>query len=52
MKSIQDMGCYPEKFLYLPNNKPISLSIEDSLSKSIGTVKLVKVGLVKFTWDV
>ena len=40
MKSMQGMGCYPEKFLYLPNNKPISLSIEDSLSKSIGTVKI------------
>ena len=29
-----------DSFLYIPNNKPISLSIEDSLSKSIGTVKI------------
>ena len=40
MKSMQGMGCHPEKFLYIPNNKPVSLSIEDSLSKSIGTVRI------------
>mgnify|MGYP001477191210 CR=1 FL=1 len=39
MKSMQGMGCHPEKFLYIPNNKPVSLSIEDSLNKSIGTVR-------------
>jgi len=40
IQSMQDMGCYPEKFLHLPSNKPISLSIEDSLSASIGTMKI------------
>tara|TARA_B000000441_G_C21531862_1_gene226511 strand:- start:19 stop:345 length:327 start_codon:yes stop_codon:yes gene_type:complete len=40
IQSMQDMGCYPEKFLHLPSNEPISLSIEDSLSTSIGTMKI------------
>ena len=40
IQSMQDMGCYPEKFLHLPSNKPISLAIEDSLSTSIGTMKI------------
>jgi serine/threonine protein kinase len=39
IKSMQGMGCHPEKFLYLPTNKPASLSIDNSLS-TIGTKKI------------
>jgi len=38
IKSMQGMGCNPEKFLYLPDNKSISLSIENS--SSLGTTKI------------
>jgi len=38
IKSMQGMGCNPEKFLYLPDNKSISLSIENS--SSLGTKKI------------
>ena len=38
IKSMQGMGCNPEKFLYLPDNNPISLSIENS--SSLGTKKI------------
>ena len=38
IKSMQGMGCNPEKFLYLPHNKSISLSIENS--SSLGTKKI------------
>ena len=38
IKSMQGMGCNPAKFLYLPTNKSISLSIEDSYS--LGTKKI------------
>ena len=38
IKSMQGMGCNPEKFLYLPTNKSISLSIENS--SSLGTKKI------------
>jgi len=38
IKSMQGMGCDPAKFLYLPTNKSISLSIENSYS--LGTKKI------------
>ena len=38
IKSMQGMVCNPAKFLYLPTNKSISLSIEDSYS--LGTKKI------------
>ena len=40
IKSMKEMGCHPEKFLHLPSNKPVSLSIEDSVSTSLGTVRI------------
>tara|TARA_Y100000741_G_scaffold346580_1_gene313077 strand:+ start:6642 stop:8009 length:1368 start_codon:yes stop_codon:yes gene_type:complete len=40
IKSMKGMGCHPEKFLHLPSNKPVSLSIEDSVSTSLGTVRI------------
>lgn len=40
IKSMQGMGCHPEKFLHLPSNKPVSLSIEDSVSTSLGTIRI------------
>tara|TARA_B110000305_G_scaffold190798_1_gene213246 strand:- start:1755 stop:3131 length:1377 start_codon:yes stop_codon:yes gene_type:complete len=40
IKSMKGVGCHPEKFLHLPSNKPVSLSIENSVSTSLGTVRI------------
>jgi len=40
IKSMKGVGCHPEKFLHLPSNKLVSLSIEDSVSTSFGTAKI------------
>ena len=40
IKSMKGVGCQPEKFLHLPSNKLVSLSIEDSVSTSFGTAKI------------
>ena len=41
IKSMQGMGCHPEKFLYLPTNKPVTLSIDNSLNdRKLGTKKI------------
>ena len=40
IKSMQGMGCHPEKFLHLPTNKPFSLSIDNSASTTLGTKKI------------
>jgi serine/threonine protein kinase len=40
IKSMQGMGCHPEKFLHLPTNKPFSLSIDNSVITTLGTKKI------------